>query len=516
MATFTLTVNSERRRFDGDAETPLLWVLRDVFDLVGTKFGCGGGFCGACTVHVDGQARRSCLTPVKDVVSRQITTIEGLSADGRHRLQQAWIATDVPQCGYCQAGQIMTAAALLSRTPNPTGEEITAGMSGNICRCGTYVRIGKAVRAGAAVPQVPQVPRVPQVPVRGAAGAAGAIGVCGGEVHLDRARKQVNPSRRAFLKISATAAGGLLVAAYAPTGSVSAQSPAAFQPNAFVRIDADDTVTIWSRNPEMGEGVKTALSMIVADELDADWRRVKIEDAPLDRRFGPQGVGGSDAIVSGWDDHRRAGAMARHLIVSVAASVWGVPADQITTATSVVSHSTSNRSSRYGELAARAAAMPAPSEPLLKHPSKFRLIGTRTSGVDNPAIVTGRRLFGLDVKVTGMRYAAIAKAPVFGQRAISVDRTKALQVPGVRQVVEIQGRDNPTQLMPGVAVIADSTWAAFKGREALTVRWSDGPFAAESSSTLASQMRELLDKPAFTLHESGNVEQALAAAAQTV
>ena len=128
MATFTLNINSQQHRFDGDPETPLLWVLRDACDLVGTKFGCGGGFCGACTVHLDGQARRACQLAVKDVGGRRITTIEGLATDGRHRLQQSWIDVDVPQCGYCQAGQIMTAAALLARTPNPTDEEIAAGM----------------------------------------------------------------------------------------------------------------------------------------------------------------------------------------------------------------------------------------------------------------------------------------------------------------------------------------------------------------------------------------------------
>jgi isoquinoline 1-oxidoreductase beta subunit len=205
--------------------------------------------------------------------------------------------------------------------------------------------------------------------------------------------------------------------------------------------------------------------------------------------------------------------MARHLIVAAAAAAWGVPSDQVTTTAGMASHPASGRSVRYGDLVARAATLPVPESVTLKEPAQFRLIGTRISGVDNAALVTGRRLFGLDVKLPGMRYAAIAKAPAFGQRAMSLDRTKALQVPGVRQIVEIQGRDNPTQLMPGVAVIADSTWAAFKGRDALTVKWAESPFAAESSTTLANQMRDLLDKPAFTLHDSGNVEQALSSSA---
>lgn len=154
MPDYTLTINGERRSLDVEGDTPLLWVLRDALDLVGTKFGCGGGFCGACTVHVDGRPRRACQVPVSEVSTARITTIEGLSADNAHPVQRAWQELDVPQCGYCQAGQIMTAAALLARTPNPSDEEIAAAMSGNLCRCGTYLRIRRAVRRAAALTSV--------------------------------------------------------------------------------------------------------------------------------------------------------------------------------------------------------------------------------------------------------------------------------------------------------------------------------------------------------------------------
>jgi aerobic-type carbon monoxide dehydrogenase small subunit (CoxS/CutS family) len=146
---YTLTVNGRAANVDVPAEMPLLWVLRDVLDLKGTKFGCGIAQCGACTVHIDGAPTRACVTPVSSVGARKITTIEGLSADGTHPVQQAWLANDVPQCGYCQAGQMMSAAALLAKTPNPTDADIDAAMTGNICRCGTYLRIRKAIHDAA-------------------------------------------------------------------------------------------------------------------------------------------------------------------------------------------------------------------------------------------------------------------------------------------------------------------------------------------------------------------------------
>ncbi|HTZ96138.1 MAG TPA: (2Fe-2S)-binding protein [Terriglobales bacterium] len=150
MADFTLRVNGGERKVSVAPETPLLWVLRDTLQLTGTKFGCGAGLCGACTVHLDGSAVRSCSTPVSQVGNKTITTIEGLSANGLHPVQQAWVAEQVPQCGYCQTGQIMAAAAFLAKTPQPSDEQITQSMNGNLCRCGTYERIRRAIHRAAA------------------------------------------------------------------------------------------------------------------------------------------------------------------------------------------------------------------------------------------------------------------------------------------------------------------------------------------------------------------------------
>lgn len=149
MPEFTLRINGQEQKISVSPDTPLLWVLRDALNLTGTKFGCGAGLCGACTVHLDGKPTRSCLTPVSAAANAKITTIEGLSTDRSHPLQQAWIAEQVPQCGYCQSGQIMTAAALLSRTANPSDEQINQAMSGNLCRCGTYERIRRAIHRAA-------------------------------------------------------------------------------------------------------------------------------------------------------------------------------------------------------------------------------------------------------------------------------------------------------------------------------------------------------------------------------
>jgi len=144
-----LTVNGKMQSYDGDPDMPLLWYLRDDLRLTGTRFGCGAGLCGACTVHVEGKAVRSCQTPMRTLESKKIVTIDGLSANGTHRVQRAWVSLNVPQCGYCQSGQIMSAAALLTTTPNPTDQDIDRAMAGNICRCGTYQRIRAAIHTAA-------------------------------------------------------------------------------------------------------------------------------------------------------------------------------------------------------------------------------------------------------------------------------------------------------------------------------------------------------------------------------
>ena len=318
--------------------------------------------------------------------------------------------------------------------------------------------------------------------------------------------------RRTFITASLAATGGLMIA----LRSAGAQNAATGFPSHYIQIDPDDRVLIWFAQAEMGEGPKTSLSMLIAEELDADWSRVRIEDAPADPKYGGQGVGGSDAIRSDWDNLRRVGATARALLIGAAAAAWNVPASECDTAPNVVRHAASRRELKYGALAARAATMTVPAEVALKDPSRYRLIGTRVSGVDNHKIVTGQRLFGIDVKIPGMKYAAVAKCPVFNGRPIKIDATKARAIAGVRDIVEIKGLDNPTQLQPGVAVVADSTWAAFRGRDALVVQWDDSPFATDSNASISEQFQKIIAAPAETLHDSGRVEEALASAPTVV
>jgi len=319
---------------------------------------------------------------------------------------------------------------------------------------------------------------------------------------------QIGRTRRSFITVGLAATGGLLIA-------MRYQPVAAF-PTDYIQIDPDDRVLIWSAQPEMGEGTRTSLPMLVAEELDAEWTKVRIDDAPLDRKYGGQGVGGSDAIRSDWDALRRIGATARACLIGAAAAQWNVPASECDTSAHVVRHPASGREARYGSLAARAATLSVPRDVPLKDPSRYRLIGTRVDGTDNHKVVTGQPLFGIDVRLPSMKFAAVAKCPVFNGKPVKIDATKARQVPGVRQIVEIAGLDNPTLLMPGVAVVADSTWAAFKGRDALIVQWDEGPYAAESNASLTEQFEKILAAPPATLHNSGRVDDALAAAAIVV
>ena len=323
-------------------------------------------------------------------------------------------------------------------------------------------------------------------------------------------------SRRDFLSIVPTAGVGLVlgVRLAAAAGAEAAGADAAgnagsaagtFAPNAFLQIDTKGGVTIWASKSEMGQGVRTALPMIVADELDADWSRVRVEQAWVDAKFGDQDTGGSGSIRTKFEPMRKAGAAARAMLIAAAAKAWSVPPSACRAEKGRVIHMPSGRAVPFGDLVVRAAALPVPQNALLKDPRDFKIIGKTLPRTDTPSKVDGSAVYGIDVKVPGMLYAVVTRSPVFGGKVKSLDAAKAKAVPGVKAVVAISN---------GVAVVADSTWHAMKGREALTVEWNEGPGAAESTESLGRQMSDLADKPGRTVRNDGDAAAALGKAAR--
>lgn len=325
--------------------------------------------------------------------------------------------------------------------------------------------------------------------------------------------KTVSLERRDFLRISAAIGGGLLVGFHLP-GSAYATEPATadFVPNAFVRIrpDADGVsgrVTVIINKSEMGQGIVTSMSMLVAEELDADWAKIEYEFAPVDPvyahpGFGIQMTGGSTSTFAMSIPMRKAGAGARAVLVAAAAKRWGVSEKECSTENGFVLHKASGKRAGYGELAGEAATLTAPNEVQLKDPKDFRLIGKSTHRLDTPDKVHGKAIFGIDVALPGMLTALVAHPPAFGGKARTIDSTAALAVPGVKKVVDVES---------GVAVIATGYWAAKRGRDALKIEWDGGPNAGISSVELRAQYRELAMQPGLAARKDGDAAAELKA-----
>jgi isoquinoline 1-oxidoreductase beta subunit len=335
--------------------------------------------------------------------------------------------------------------------------------------------------------------------------------------------------RRGFVKLSAIAGGGLLLGCYfksagtlfgAEVINASASLPGGdFSPNAFIRIAPSGFVTLISKQPEIGQGIKTSLPMIIAEELEVEWKNVVVQQGDLNPVYGGQGAGGSTSTPNNYETFHRLGATARTMLVEAAAQTWGVPATECEAAAGSVRHRNSDRKLQYGELVAKAAALPVPDAKSvqLKDPKAYKLLGTRVGGVDNPKLVTGQALFGIDTKVPGMLYAVYEKCPVFGGKVVSANLDAIKARPGVRDAFVIAGTANLTGLMPGVAIVADSTWAAFSARKQLKVTWDEGKAAGESWDDFVAQAAKLSKQPgAATLRHDGDVPAAIAAAAKTV
>ena len=337
-----------------------------------------------------------------------------------------------------------------------------------------------------------------------------------------------NAGRRAFLKGAGLAGGGLLLGCCWNGATLAVESlvkPSAtpraggFELNAFICISPEGVVTLVSKQPEIGQGIKTSLPMVIAEQLEVDWQDVVVVQGDLDPVYGSQSAGGSRSTPTNYEAFHLLGATARTLLVAAAAQTWGVAPGECYAQDGAVHHRDGKRQLAYGQLAATAASLPVPDSKtvVLKNSKNYRLLGRRIGGVDNAAIVAGRPLFGIDVKLPGMLYAVYEKCPVFAGRVVKANIDLVKSLPGVRDVFVIDGTTKLNELMPGVAIVAESTWAALSARRQLEVVWDEGKAAADTWEGFVAQAAALQGKAGATaLRNDGDVDAALAGARATV
>ncbi len=410
-----LKINGQLVEVTVDGSTPLLWVLREHLGLTGTKYSCGIGLCGSCTVHIDGEAARACVVAVSELEEGQdIVTIEGLSENDDHPVQQAWAELDVPQCGYCQPGMIMTAAALLAKNPDPSDADIDATMT-NICRCGTFNRVRRGIHLAVEIEQ---------------------------EREVVMSKERINVSRREFLIRSGAAGAGFALGLTVPligrTASAAEGSSAADaevpEINAWVVIQPDDAVIIRIARSEMGQGTLTGLAQLVAEELECDWSKVTTEyptpgeNLRRDRVWGSFSTGGSRGIRESHLYVRKGGAVARQMLIEAAADAWGVPHERVPRREQR-HHPCARRAqtTSYGKVAKAAAELWPPEQVELKDPKDWKLIGQPVKRLDTVDKLNGKQVFGADLQLPGMLNAAIKACPVFTGKLKSFDAAKVRQ-----------------------------------------------------------------------------------------
>ena len=322
-----------------------------------------------------------------------------------------------------------------------------------------------------------------------------------------------DPARRKFIKDTAALAGGLVIGFYLPKGGRAYAAEEApkpgkkkiYPPNAFIRIDPDDSITIIVNKSEMGQGVYTSLPMMIAEELEADWSRISVESAPVaavynHTSFPMQMTGGSSSVPSSWEQMRRVGATARVLLVRAAAQQWGVPENECHAENSMVSHAASGRDASYGTLADIASELPMPDNVALKSPKDFKIIGKATRRLDTPAKINGTAQFGLDVYLPDVLTVLIARSPVFGGKVKSFDATEALKVAGVQGVYQV-----PT----GIAVAATGFWPARTARDLLEIEWDEGPGASLSTPKMIAEYLKLAKRPGAVARKVGDTKRGL-------
>ena len=320
----------------------------------------------------------------------------------------------------------------------------------------------------------------------------------------------INVSRRNFLITGAALGGGLILGIFLPGKDIAmamaTSKTKAFVPNAFIRIGTDDMVTIFVNKSEMGQGVYTSLPMLIAEELEADWTKIKVEPAPVDpaynhTMFGPIMVtGGSTSIRSEWERLRKAGAAARMMLVTAAAERWQVDPATCRAENGHIIHQDGKRRLSYGQLVDSAAQLTPPTEISLKSPKDFKILGKKMDRLDIPDKTNGKAIFGIDVSVPGMLVAVVARPPVFGATMKSFDDSEAKKIPGVKRVIAIAR---------GIAVVADGFWNASRGRDALKVDWDDGPLAGLDSEVQGTEYAETAKKPGLVAAQRGDVDTAM-------
>jgi isoquinoline 1-oxidoreductase subunit beta len=458
---------------DRHAKTPLLWTLRDVLKLHGTKFGCGAGWCAACTVLIDGENAKACQTPTERVIGKEITTVEGAYGTVVNAVRSAWHRANVVQCGYCQPGQTLAAVALLESHPTPADDQIDAWMSGNLCRCGTYPRIRAAIHDAAEMLATDQDP-------------------------------------------------GPLTAPATPEIERLTPEQATDPVHPYIRIREDGTIVVLCSQIEMGQGVHTGVATLVAEELDADFDSIRVLNAA--NGTGPwkgdvygnvaqgglfQLTGASSSMPGMWIRYRQAAAQARARLMAAAAESWQVPADEIEIDNGSLSHR-SGRTATFAQFASRAEQLPVPEDASPRDPTDYKLLGSeRVIRVDSAAKILGTTQFTIDISLPGLRTALVLHPPRFGATAASVDDQQALAEPGVIAVVPIE---------EGVAVVAETLADAQRGLRALNVDWGDDEAELRSSEELQAEHLRLLESQERSVisTDEGDVEQALAAAHSTV
>jgi nicotinate dehydrogenase subunit B len=419
-----LTVNGRTHRVSVEPDTPLLYVLRNDLGLKGAKFGCGLGQCGACKVIVDGRAVRSCQMTVQAAQGREITTIEGLgTAQDLHPLQEAFVVEGAAQCGFCTSGMIVTAAALLDQNPHPTDAEIRAAMAGNLCRCGTYDRIFRAVRRAAGRPVEPP------------------------------------PDEKGLTELRPHAGADALPRSLLQTPDL----------DAWVRFNGDGTVTLFTGKAELGQDIRTSIAVIGADELDVSLERVRVVLADTGQSPDEGYTVSSMSLETSGNAVRYAAAEARRIALSVAHEELEAPVERLTVTDGTIADPVSGRHTTYWDLfAGKRFGCQVTGDAQPKSPEAYSIVGRPTHRLDLLDKVTGAAHFVHDLDLPGMVHGRVVRPPQYGARLASVDETAATQVPGVLRIV----RDGSF-----LAVIAEREEQAVRAVEALRqeATWEPGP-----------------------------------------